>query len=249
MRPVLLAVILLVLTVSASYAQIMPSVGLSPGFQCRAAIIAAERGTKIPQSLLSAIARVESGRPDPATGQIQPWPWTINAEGQGMVFATKAEAIATVLRLQAQGIRSIDVGCMQVNLMHHPQAFASLEEAFDPAANARYAARFLTELFTRTGTWQTAAQFYHSATPERGEAYGRLVLAAWPEEARRAGTVRLAMAYGWFPPTHPRVDSLGMLAPSRTVSFRGPMARGEDGRLLQPSVHAAAPPHRLVRAN
>ena len=41
---------------------------------------------------------------------------------------------------RAQGARSIDVGCMQVNLLHHADAFASLEQAFDPVANARYAA-------------------------------------------------------------------------------------------------------------
>ena len=48
--------------------------------------------------------------------------------------------------VQAQGVRSIDIGCMQVNLMHHPNAFATLDAAFDPLANALYAARFLTEL-------------------------------------------------------------------------------------------------------
>ena len=48
-------------------------------------------------------------------------------------------------------MRSIDIGCAQVNLMHHPDAFASLEQAFDPMANADYAARFLKQLHDTHG--------------------------------------------------------------------------------------------------
>ena len=43
----------------------------------------------VPPRLLFAIARVESGRRDPATGGTHPWPWTINAEGRGSFFLTK----------------------------------------------------------------------------------------------------------------------------------------------------------------
>ena len=156
------------------------------GALCRAAIRAAETAASIPAGLLQAIGRVESGRRDPATGRIAPWPWTINAEGRGQFFRTREEAIAEVRQLQARGVRIIDVGCMQVNLHHHPHAFASLEDAFDPTANARYAARFLSELQSTRNDWVRAAGNYHSNTPERAEAYRAMVLAAWPEEQRRA---------------------------------------------------------------
>ena len=73
-----------------------------------------------PPGMLAAIAQVESGPPDSRTGAMRPWPWTIDADGVGPFFATKAQAVAAVAALQAQGMRSIDVGCMQVNLMHHP---------------------------------------------------------------------------------------------------------------------------------
>ena len=101
---------------------------------------------RLPLRLLGAIAEVESGRPDSA-GKVRPWPWTINVEGRGEFFASKQQAIDAVRAVQAQGVRSIDVGCMQVNLMHHPNAFASLDAAFDPTANALYAARFLNTLY------------------------------------------------------------------------------------------------------
>ena len=64
--------------------------------------------------MLAAIGQVESGRPDPQTGAMRPSPWTIDAGGVGQFFATKAQAIAAVVALPADGVRSIDVGCMQV---------------------------------------------------------------------------------------------------------------------------------------
>jgi hypothetical protein len=161
--------------------------GQLPGPMCRPAIAAAERAGAIPPQLMAAIGRVESGRLDPASGTMQPWPWTINAEGQGSYFDTKAQAIAAVRALQVRGVRSIDVGCMQVNLMHHPTAFASLEEAFDPTANTTYAARLLNELHAQGGDWPRAAALYHSATPDLAAAYQRSVMAVWPDERRLAG--------------------------------------------------------------
>ncbi len=140
---------------------------------------------------MAAIGRVESGRSDGA-GRVDPWPWSINAEGVDHVFQTKVEAVAAVRALQSEGVRSIDVGCMQVNLMYHPEAFASLDEAFDPGRNADYAARFLTQLHAQTGNWATATAWYHSATPELGAEYRRRVMAALPAEQAQPSNIRMA---------------------------------------------------------
>ena len=153
---------------------------------CPVAIGAAERTLRLPPALLGAIGTVESGRRDPASGKLTPWPWTVNAEGQGYFHGTKAEAIAAVERLRAAGVRSIDVGCMQVNLLHHPEAFDSLEQAFDPHANAGYAARFLVSLHRETADWMQAAAAYHSRTPELGGRYRQRVAAVWPQAPRDA---------------------------------------------------------------
>src|SRR4051812_26120894 len=168
-------------------ANLPPSGTLAPGGLCRPAILAAERSFAIPEHLLGAIAHVESGRRDPATGTFAPWPWTINAEGQGSFYDTKAEAIAAVQTMRARGMRSIDVGCMQISLLHHPDAFANLYQAFDPTANAAYGARFLRDLYGKSNAWPRAVEMYHSATPGLGEEYGRLVYAALPAEQRLAG--------------------------------------------------------------
>ncbi len=122
--------------------------------------------------------------PNPTGGAVQPWPWTINVAGSGHFFATKAEAVATTEELRTRGVVSVDVGCMQINLMHHPAAFASLEEGFDPVANALYAARFLRLLFSGTGDWPAAVAAYHSQTRDLGAAYQGKVLAVWtPSDA------------------------------------------------------------------
>jgi hypothetical protein len=160
---------------------------------CLGAIRQAEAEAGIPAGLLLAIGRVESGRREPGGSRAEPWPWTINAEGRGSFYPSREEAIAAVRAAQAGGARLIDTGCMQVNLRHHPDAFASLEEAFDPLANARYAARFLGALQQRAGSWEIAAGHYHSQTPERAEGYRARVLAAWAEERANPTAVPPAM--------------------------------------------------------
>lgn len=165
----------------ASALSFAPSSASSPGEQCRAAIAAAEQANGIPPHLLGAIGHVESGRREPS-GEVNPWPWSINVEGVDHVYDSEAEAIAGVRGFQAKGARSIDVGCLQVNLMYHPDAFATLEDAFDPVRNAQYAARFLVQLHQQSGSWTTATAWYHSATPELGSDYARKVMAALPQE-------------------------------------------------------------------
>jgi soluble lytic murein transglycosylase-like protein len=164
----------------------------SPSQLCEAAIVTAERAERLPERMMGAIALVETGRPDPTSGTPRPWPWTINAEGQGFFFASKQQAIEAVHALQARGVRSIDVGCMQINLMFHPNAFASLDQAFDPDANARFAARFLTALHAENRDWPAAVAAYHSETPALGAAYRQLVMARWEHPSLTAGIIHYA---------------------------------------------------------
>ncbi|MBA4749970.1 MAG: lytic transglycosylase domain-containing protein [Alphaproteobacteria bacterium] len=136
----------------------------------------------IPKHLLTAISKVESGRVDQKTGKVSAHPWTLNVEGIGYVYQSKEEAIAAVRQFRRQGKKSIDVGCMQVNLHHHPKAFRSLEEALDPHKNIEYAARFLSDLKNSHGTWSKAVAHYHSATKELHVPYQRKVLSVWNKE-------------------------------------------------------------------
>ena len=169
----------------------------------------AERDNRLPPGLLGAIGRVESGRSDGAGG-VSAWPWTINAEGQGRYFPTKEDAIAAVEELRARGVTLIDVGCMQVNLFHHPRAFASLEDAFDPVINTRYAGLYLTRLYAQSKDWEIAAGNYHSFTAEHAEPYRAKVMMAWQGTPGTAGSAALdlrtdALAAAWrgAPPLGP----------------------------------------------
>jgi hypothetical protein len=168
-----------------------------PAMLCETAITTAEYVGHLPARLLAAIGLTETGRVDPASGRPRPWPWTINAEGEGQFFETKRQAVAAVSALQARGVRSIDVGCLQVNLMYHPDAFATVEDAFDPRLNATYAARFLNALYVDCRDWAHAIAAYHSETPALGDAYRVLVMARWQNRDVHL-TAPFATTYGDF---------------------------------------------------
>ena len=138
-----------------------------------------ERKHGIPKYLMLAVSATETGRWSKAAGMLLPWPWTINAEGKGQFFATKHEAVTAVQRLREQGVRSIDVGCMQVNLHHHGHAFTSINQAFDPAYNTAYAAKFLKQNYQETRSWRKATAAYHSRTRQRGQNYFAKVRKNW----------------------------------------------------------------------
>jgi len=176
MRSTFLLVPLLVVSVLAHAASLQAD---SAATLCERAIARAEVIGHTPPGMLAAIGQVESGRPDPRTGAMRPWPWTIDADGVGQFFVRKAQAVAAVAALQAEGVRSIDVGCMQVNLMHHPDAFTSLDQAFDPVANATFAVRFLNTLYRSAGSWPKAIAAYHSDTPGIADDYQHRVLVTW----------------------------------------------------------------------
>lgn len=138
-----------------------------------------ERQYGIPMHLLSAISATESGRYHQGLKITLPWPWTINVEGQGHYYDSKEEAIAAVRKFRLQGARSIDVGCMQVNLIHHPNAFVDLDDAFDPEKNVAYGASFLRGLYEESKSWKQASANYHSKTPARGTEYVSRVYDRW----------------------------------------------------------------------
>jgi Transglycosylase SLT domain len=179
-------------------ADVSPAQPPSANHVCRQAVAAAERAHGIPTHLLAAIARVESGRRDQPSGTFNPWPWTINFDGEGSFYDNKTQAVAAATSMRPRATKSIDVGCLQISLTNHPDAFANMDRAFDPFTNADYGARFLVQLFEKTGSWPKAVEWYHSATPELGHDYAVKVFAALPEETRLAtGAEPSPLAAAW----------------------------------------------------
>jgi len=149
---------------------------------CNQQVKSQERAKGIPRHLLSAISLAESGRWDKNNKANVAWPWTVTSGGEGRFFDTKEEAMAEVEFLLTDGTRNIDVGCMQINLHYHADAFETLSDAFDPKTNTAYAAKFLSTLKKTTGNWIDAAGRYHSTTPKKKQRYLKKVLAFWNEK-------------------------------------------------------------------
>ena len=152
---------------------------------CVAAAQDAERLSGVPLDVLLAVSLTETGQGG------RPWPWTVNLEGEGHRFATRDEATAFAEAALAAGRDSFDVGCFQLNWRWHGDKFVSVAQAFDPLANASYAAAFLRDLGAELGDWSVAAGAYHSRTPARvAPSSGRTSRprrGSMPSSARRPG--------------------------------------------------------------
>lgn len=143
-----------------------PSPGDSASSLCLQAIHHVESHTDLPKGLLHAIARVESDL----------WPWAIQANNKTHRPPTKEAAKKLVLSLLGQGVKNVDVGCMQVNLKAHA---IDLDNALDPHENVAYAANYLTKLRRKSPNHFIFAANYHSRTPHHHTLYKRKLLRAW----------------------------------------------------------------------
>lgn len=147
---------------------------------CDSAAQAAASKYGVPAEIMLSIVRVESGRGE---GKI-PWPWTINSDGKGYWFESRQAAIAFAAERLAAGSNDFDIGCFQINLRWHPDAFLSVEDALDPSANADYAAQFLVSLFQTEGDWKSAVAAYHSRSEAQAKTYIAQIEAAYANHIR-----------------------------------------------------------------
>ncbi len=155
-----------------------------PSDLCLTAARQAAADTGVPLSVLIAVTQTETGRQ--RDGQTRPWPWTVNTEGTGHWFDTRTAAVDHARANLAAGKTSFDVGCFQINYRWHATSFASLDAMFDPAVNARYAARFLLQLHQEKGDWSAAAGAFHSRTEVYANRY-RATFDRYRAEAQSAG--------------------------------------------------------------
>lgn len=154
--------------VTAGWLWPVPALAVGQAICERAGVIAAQEHG-IPATVLRAITRTETGRA--RHGRLSSWPWTANVAGKGYWFDNRDEALRFLREQVATGRQNFDVGCFQVNYRWHRHGFASLDTMIDPMVNARYAARFLTELYGEKGNWSDAVGAYHSRTPEHARRY------------------------------------------------------------------------------
>jgi len=124
----------------------------------------------IPDNLLLSMSLTESGKKI-KSGEFISWPWTINRKGKGKFFDNKITAINYVEKYTKKGKKNIDIGCMQVNYMYHPDAFNNFYEAFDPDRNVEWSAKMLKSLYTKFGSWESAVGYYHSYRESKRKKY------------------------------------------------------------------------------
>ena len=123
---------------------------------CERHILQSAKAHAVPVGILYAVGLTETGN----KGSLHPY--ALNIEGRSVFAASKTDALRAFASAKASGADLIDVGCMQINHYWHRQAFASLEEMFEPAKNVAYAARFLQKLRKREGSWTLAVARYHA---------------------------------------------------------------------------------------
>lgn len=179
--------LLLLLLLLIQPVQAKSFVGVDEAFICQTAAERFEKQYQIKEHLLETITTVETGRWNQEHKQTLAWPWTVNAQGKGYYYNSKAEAVKAVKALQAKGVKSIDVGCMQINLMYHGKEFKSVEEALDPYKNVEYGAKFLKQLYKKRGNdWFKAAMAYHSGVLKKALRYKKKIVVAYDKVKKNA---------------------------------------------------------------
>ncbi len=159
----------LILSFAFATLQAQTAFAFQTDITCDEAALLAARTHDIPPQVMLAITRAETGRSK--DGALHPWPWAVNQAGTSHWFDTPDEAEAFVHMATDAGQTNIDIGCFQLNYRWHGQAFASIQDMFDPFENADYAARFLLQNHDRKGNWVDAVAAYHSGTPEHAKTY------------------------------------------------------------------------------
>ena len=115
-----------------------------------------------PARLLYGIALTESGRH--IDGEILPWPWTINVNGQGHFFAHREAMVAALTQVMFSAQRQVDIGLMQLNLRYQHHRFRELDAMINPIDNLNAACEVLLEqYFGRCNMqWWCAVGAYHA---------------------------------------------------------------------------------------
>lgn len=145
----------------------------------------------MPSNMLRAISVTESGKWSKFSNKSVAWPWTINVNGKGYHFKSRTKAIAKVKEYMKKGKTSIDVGCMQINLKYHPDAFANLNQAFEPRYNIAYAAKFLNGKYKRNNSWETSIRHYHNIHKVHSDKYITRVYDVWRREDKAISLAQL----------------------------------------------------------
>lgn len=114
-------------------------------FSSDQAVATALHSFDIPLSILESVTKIETGRF--RNGELEPWPWTVNMDGQGYWLYSKHEVIKNANANVRLAVTNVDIGFFQLNYRWHGGAFTSITEVFNLVENAVYAENFLGKLY------------------------------------------------------------------------------------------------------
>ncbi|KAB2917519.1 MAG: lytic transglycosylase domain-containing protein [Hyphomicrobiaceae bacterium] len=158
-RNAMLTVLAAIFTYSAGNAR-----ALAKQNACEREMARAAEKHGVPIGVLYAVGLTETGRGDTLR------PYALNIEGRAIYDIDKQSALRAFDAARKAGAKLIDIGCMQINHHFHRRHFATLEDMFDPVKNVDYAAKFLSQLKAREGTWTMAvARYYAGPNNDSGQ--------------------------------------------------------------------------------
>ncbi len=123
---------------------------------CEREMTRAANKYRVPLGILFAVGLTETG----IDGNLHAY--ALNLEGNTVYSLNKDQAIQRFNAARAAGTKLIDVGCMQLNYYFHGERFSSVADMLDPHRNVDYAAKFLSELKDREGSWTLAVARYNA---------------------------------------------------------------------------------------
>ncbi len=139
----------------------------------------------VPQTLLYAMAKTESGRL--VGGEFEPWPWTLNVEGDAHYYGSRNEMYSALMEALRAGKLKVDIGPMQINWYWQYRPETSPWRLTEPGSNLKMAAQILKSHYQGHGDWLRAAGQYHrpreatQADRQRAMAYRRRVMTFMPD--------------------------------------------------------------------
>jgi len=130
--------------------------------------VATERG--IDPYILYSVALVESARVSKRLAS--PYPWSLNQLGKPIIPTSKNKAREILYDSINNGIRSIDVGYMQVNVKWNGHRVSKPDDLLDPVRNIQVGADILSETINSApGDLALGIGRYHAGWQDSNRAY------------------------------------------------------------------------------
>jgi hypothetical protein len=97
-------------------------------------------------------------------GRVQPWPWTLNIDGQGYYYASYQLALLAAIKAHRNGASKLGIGFGQIEWKYHKGRFdENIAAALNPRNNIKAVCQILVEAWgsKRVKTWEDAIAYYH----------------------------------------------------------------------------------------